>query len=243
MIVGGVGVGQRVMVVGGTRGLGALVARRFAGQGAAVAVLGRSVSDGTDLCLAINRTAHIPSVFRFLDVDQADSVHECAVAVIDMFEGKLDVLVNVVGAGDLVRDGVDGSIGEISRDVVSLFFNRAVLGAFATMKVCMEALSDGGVGRIVNVSSLAARVGVPGLAGYCTAKGALDSLSRQVDVEMAPRGVRCYSVGFGPLAREVAASEECACSRLTSLSKVARRIVSLANDDLPEYVDSIVAVD
>ncbi len=80
----------------------------------------------------------------------------------------------------------------------SSYWPRAARGSFLHCREALPALSDRGDGRIVNVASISGTIGLPGQTAYCSTKGALVQLTRQLAIEHAPR-VRVNAVAPGAI--------------------------------------------
>lgn len=175
---------QRVaMVSGGASGIGLAVARRLAGSGVRTVIVDRNadaaaaVAVEPDLIAATADVTDPASVNRV--VDQVVSDHD-----------RLDILVNCAG---IVRP--EPSV-QVSDEDWAQMFDIHVAG---TMRLCRAAyphLAKWG-GAIVNTSSVGGRVGMPGRLSYCSAKAAIEGLTRTLAVEWAKSGIRVNAVAPG----------------------------------------------
>jgi NAD(P)-dependent dehydrogenase (short-subunit alcohol dehydrogenase family) len=201
--------GQRgqsaVIVTGGSRGIGAAIARKLAEDGYGVVVNYASDADGAESVVADIRAHGGRAVAVRADVAAPGDVA-------DMFEraqremGPLAALVNNAGTtGDQAR------IDEQDADGLAWLMQVNVVGPMVCAKHAVHAMSTahGGTGgSIVNIASIAARAipGIPGFVPYAATKGAVVTFTRGLSNEVAPEGIRVNSVSPGVVATEMAAA-------------------------------------
>lgn len=170
--------GKRALVTGAGKGIGHETARQLAGAGAEVVALSRSADD-----LAALR-ADIGCAVIAADLAHFDSASEAIRAAL-----PLDLLVNNAGITRL------DPVLDVSEDAFEAIMR---VNALAPLRVAQLVAADlvarGRPGAIVNVSSVAARIGLPLHAAYCASKAALDALTRVMAVELGPHGIRANSV-------------------------------------------------
>ncbi|QYN39224.1 SDR family oxidoreductase [Pseudonocardia sp. DSM 110487] len=183
--------GRAVVVTGGTRGIGAAIARRFLAAGADVLVCGRTVPDELPSCTA-GSAAFVPADIR--EPEQAAAVVDAAV---ERF-GRLDLLVNNAG-GAPSADSASVSPRFVERVVALNLLAPFYLAQRAN--AVMQQQDDGGL--ILNIGSIAARDPAPGTAAYAAAKGGLTTLTRALAMDFAPK-VRVNQVTVGLVRTELA---------------------------------------
>jgi len=138
-----------VLVTGSTDGVGRLVARRLAGQGARVLVHGRDRGRGEQVLEQIRADGHGSAVFLPADFSSLAEVHRLADAVRQHCD-RLNVLINNAGIGS----GGSGATRRISRDGYELRFAVNYLAGFLLTRLLLPLLKISKSARIVNVSSL-----------------------------------------------------------------------------------------
>ncbi|MDQ1397970.1 MAG: hypothetical protein QOG64_3229 [Acidimicrobiaceae bacterium] len=184
--------GEVAVITGSTHGIGRTTAITFAAEGAAVVVTGRDEVAGAEVMEGV---AEVGGRGIFVAADLQDphvgtAIVDAAVAAF----GAPSVLVNNAGSSDLVRDGTDRAISEIDDASWDRILTVNLTGPMRVTRAVLRAMMPAGRGAIVNISSRAARVGVPGIDGYTAAKGAIEALTRSLAVEYAPYGVRCNCI-------------------------------------------------
>ena len=180
--------GKVALVTGAARGIGRAVADALVRDGAAVMVadLARSAGEATAaaLCACGGRAAFVAA-----DVtSDADAMVEATVTTF----GRLDILVNNAGIF-YNADALAAPFGDWLKAVDVIFY-----GAFHCSRAAGRAMIEQGQGgRIVNVSSVNAFLGMAQSSHYNTAKGAVDQLTRCLAVEWAPHGILVNGVAPG----------------------------------------------
>lgn len=234
--------GKIALVTGSTAGIGAETARLLAAAGAEVVVSGRNAERGTATVRTI--TDH-GGLARFVPADLTDlgSLRRLADEA-----GAVDVLVNNAGVfpgAPTASQGVESFDAALAANVRAPYFLTAALA---------PAMVARGSGSIVNVSTMAARVGMPGLSVYSATKAALESLTRTWAAEFSPAGVRVNTVAPGPTRTDMvlaALGEEGAqqvakttlLGRLATPREIAEVILFLATDRAAYLTGATIAAD
>ena len=185
-----IGQGSNVWITGGSRGLGAALARRIAARGARVAITGRDVQVLREVAGAIGAVA-LPG-----DVGDKEAIHPLAGAAHASLGGRIDVLVHAastLGPSPL-RLLSDTACEDLER---ALAVN--LVGPFRLTRAVAGAMALAGGGLVVHVSSDAAMSAYPTWGAYGASKAAFDHLARVWAAELDPFGVRFVSVDPGDM--------------------------------------------
>jgi 3-oxoacyl-[acyl-carrier protein] reductase len=173
--------GKTALVTGGSRGIGAAIARELGRAGAAVVVGYRS---GADLAQSV--AGEIGGRAVQADISQPQDairlVEEC---------GDLDILVNNAG---LTRDGL---VARMSDEDWSVVIDTNLGGAFHTCRAAARGMMRRRAGAIVNITSVVGLHGNPGQANYASSKAGIIGLTKSLARELGSRGVRVNAVAPG----------------------------------------------
>ncbi len=181
-----------VLITGALTGIGRATAIAFAKQGANVVVSGRHEEAGQSLAVEL-RTLGANAEFVKADVANEADVSNLIEKAVNLF-GQLDIAVN--------NAGTEGELGPItgqSVENVYATFSTNVLGTLLSMKHQMRAMQAQGHGSIVNLSSIAGKVGVAGASVYVASKHAVEGLTKSAALEGAAFGVRVNAIAPGPV--------------------------------------------
>ena len=176
--------GKVALITGGESGIGLATARLFASEGAQLHLLGLQEEALEE---AANELGGLGSA---ADVTDEEAVRRAVAEGVERY-GGYDVVFSNAGNSGEIKD-----VPEYPTDVFQRVLDVHVLGAFLVTKHTIPHLRDGG--SIVITSSVAGRVGFPGLSGYCTAKHAQVGLMRVLAKELASRRVRVNTLHPGP---------------------------------------------
>jgi NAD(P)-dependent dehydrogenase (short-subunit alcohol dehydrogenase family) len=128
-----------------------------------------------------------------LDITRPREVEAVALAAQD-----LTLLVNNAGVATFGTIG-DASFEAIARDMETNYF-----GTLRVIRACLPALEKNGAGTVVNILSIAALAGMPGLGGYSASKAAAFSMTQALRGQLAPKGISVHGVFPGPVDTDMA---------------------------------------
>ena len=218
--------GKIALITGGSRGIGAAIARRLAADGASVAV---TYSKGADAAASIVREIGLAggkAVAIQADAADAEAVRNAVETTVKTF-GGLDVLVN--NAGTAIPMPVEEStLADFDR-----LFAVNVRGAFVATQAALKHIKSGG--RIIMIGScLGERVFLPGMAPYAATKGAIKMFAQGLARELGPRGITVNNIQPGPIDTDLnPASGEWAAGQ--------KAVVPLGRYGQPDEVAALVA--
>ena len=187
----------RVLVVGGSRGMGRAAAETFAREGARVAVLARASEalDNTVSTLdSLGSPESVPLVADLTSLIEVDS----AIHRLGERWDALEVLVNTAGPVDVGIGPFDRLDDDEWRDT----FEIGVFSAVRTVRRSLPLLRRGSFARIVNVSAHSTKRQSPDLVAYTAAKAALSSLTKNLSQWLAPEGILVNTVSPGSFLSE-----------------------------------------
>lgn len=188
--------GQVAIVTGASRGIGRAIALALATEGAKVVVNYASASGAADQVVA--DIAHLGSeaIAIKADVSQVEAVDDLVKTVMEQW-GRIDILVNNAG---ITRDTLLLRMKpEDWQSVIDLNLTGVFLCTRAVSKIMLKQKS----GRIVNVTSVVARMGNPGQANYSAAKAGVIGFTKSVAKELASRGITVNAVAPGFIATDM----------------------------------------
>jgi len=182
--------GRHVVVTGGGRGIGKAVARRLADEGATLSLLARGVD-------ALEQTAEeIGGAFtRGVDIRDGAQVEE-AFRAAAAANGPVHALVANSGIGGPNERGGDDRFFDL--------VETNLVGTYRCVRAAQSVLATDGRGDLVVISSILARIPVPGYTGYSASKAGLLGLVRSLAAELAPENVQVNAICPGWVATDMA---------------------------------------
>jgi NAD(P)-dependent dehydrogenase (short-subunit alcohol dehydrogenase family) len=180
--------GRVVVITGGSRGLGLVLARQFVAEGARVCLLARDTEELDRARRQLPPEAEVLTIR--CDIRRRADVRHAMDRLLERW-GAVDVLVNNAGVIQ---------VGPLEHMVINDFENAMAThfwGPLHLMYECVPSMRRRGFGRIVNISSIGGKMAVPHLAPYSASKFALTGLSDAVRSELSQYGIRVTTVAPG----------------------------------------------
>ena len=193
--------GKVAFVTGGSRGIGAGIARRLAAEGASVAI---TYTKGADAAASVVKSIEKEggkALAVQADAADAAAVKSAVEKTVSSF-GRLDILVNNAGTA------IPKPFEEATLEELDLVININIRGVFVATQAALKHLKEGG--RIITIGScVGERMMTPGLAAYAATKGAVKMFTQGLAREVGERGITVNNVQPGPIDTELnpAASE------------------------------------
>lgn len=176
--------GKRALVTGGGSGIGAGIAEVLAEHGASVALLGRRMEPLQAVAKHLAQRGATVQVVT-ADVRQRAQV-EAACSAAAKALGGIDILVNNAGIGG------PNACGDAGPDRWDDIIRTNLDGVFFTTRAALPHIPGGG--RIVSISSVLGRFGVPGYTAYCASKHGVIGFTKALALELAPRKITANAI-------------------------------------------------
>jgi NAD(P)-dependent dehydrogenase (short-subunit alcohol dehydrogenase family) len=237
-----------VLITGALTGIGRATALAFAREGARLVVSGRREEEGQTLAKEL-RSLGTEAEFVKADVRKEEDVRNLVDKTVARF-GRVDVAVNNAGT-----EGQPGPTTEQSAETYAAVFDTNVLGVLLSLKHELRAMYAQKHGSIINVSSIAGRIGFAGASVYAASKHAVEGLTKSAALEAAATGVRVNAIAPGPIetpmlnrfvgseANKNLFLQHIPQQRAGSVDEVAQTILFLASDKAPYITGQSFAVD
>lgn len=182
--------GKTALVTGGSRSIGAAIAKRLAADGAQVAITYAGSAVLADATVAAIELAGGRALAILANSGEPDAVRAAVAKTVDTF-GSLDILVNNAGIA------LGGPIEQIKFEDYQAMIAVNVTGVFVATQEAVRHMSDGG--RIVHIgSSMTKYASFPGASLYTLTKGAVAGFNRSLARDLGPRGITVNTVHPGP---------------------------------------------
>ncbi|MGI6021177.1 MAG: 3-oxoacyl-[acyl-carrier-protein] reductase [Lachnospiraceae bacterium] len=225
---------KTAIITGGSRGIGAAVAKKFASKGVNIAIVDVGNAElGEQVCAECKAEYGVEARFYACNVTDFEAA-KATVGQIKKDFGTAHILINNAG---ITRDGLIAMMKEKDFDDV---INVNLKGAFNMIRHCTNLFIRNRFGRIVNVSSVSGLMGNAGQINYSASKAGIIGITKSVARELASRGVTCNAVAPGFIAtsmtKELSEKENelmksIPLGRVGQVEDVANAIVFLAEAD------------
>src|SRR5713226_142853 len=202
--------GRIALVTGGGTGIGKAISETFARNGARVAIASRNPSH-LERASEELKGEGFPCLAVQMDVRKKEEVQR-AVAKVKETWGSIDILVNNAGISGMNR--IDDQDDSRWHDVLQ----TNLTGMYFMTKEVLKVMRDQSSGRIINVSSVLGKFGVPGYSAYCTTKHGMIGFTRALALEVVGRGITVNAICPGWVETEMARQgieESAALERIT----------------------------
>jgi 3-oxoacyl-[acyl-carrier protein] reductase len=237
---------QVALVTGGSRGIGRAVVKAFAAEGAKVAFVYRGSQQAADTLAAEVAAAGGTAMALQCDVANLEAVQAC-VEKVQKDWGRIDILVNNAG---IIKDDLFVRMEPADWNAV---LQTNLGGAYNFCKAVAYPMMRQRSGRIINVSSVAAEHVNPGQTNYAASKGAINSFTKALAVELASRGVTVNAIAPGFIETDMSEAvrnkagdlikKMIPMRRLGSPDDIARVAVFLAGPDSAYLTGQVLTVD
>ena len=233
------------LITGGTSGIGRSVANKLAALGIHVIVVGRNAERGQKTVAEIH-AAGGKADFISSDLRDASSAREVARRAVELGDGHVDILINNVGIYPF------GPTHETTEEMFERVYALNVKAPYFLVAELAPLMAKKGKGAIVNLSTMVADYGAPGMSLYGSSKAAINLLTKVWAAEYGPSGVRVNAVSPGPTRTEGTEAmgegleklaAEAPAGRPATPDEIAEAIVFLATDRASFIHGAKLAVD
>src|SRR6059058_203152 len=233
------------LITGGTSGIGRAVANKLAALGIHVIVVGRNVERGKKTVAEI-RAAGGKADFISSDLRGAESARELARKAIELGNGHVDILINNAGIYPF------GPTHEMTEEMFEHAYALNVKAPYFLVAELAPLMAKKGKGAVVNLSTMVADYGAPGMSLYGSSKAAINLLTKVWAAEYGPSGVRVNAVSPGPTRTEGTdamgealdqLAAQAPAGRPATADEIAEAIVFLATDRASFIHGAKLAVD
>jgi 3-oxoacyl-[acyl-carrier protein] reductase len=236
--------GRSALITGGSKGIGAAIARAYVAEGATVAIVHWRDSDNAAQTLRVLRETNERCLAMECDVADPKQVPVC-VEAIQRRLGGIDVLVNSAGIGG------GGPFEEVTFELWERCLAVNLTGTFLMSRYCYPLMKHNGWGRIINVASQMAFSGGAEAAPYCASKAGVVGLTRALATEAAQFGVLVNGIAPGATmtdmllacgeARMAEILRRIPLGRFGTPEEIAPTAVMLASADASFYVGQVLS--
>lgn len=236
--------GKTAIVTGGSRGIGAAICKRFAEQGANIALLYAGNTQKAEETKAALQEMGVKAEAYQCNVADAEQVAAVCKQIIKDFGGA-DILVNNAG---ITKDKLVPMMKVPDFDSV---VDTNLKGAFYMIKQLYPVFMKQKSGKIINISSISGLIGNPGQANYSASKAGLIGLTKSVAKELASRNVNCNAIAPGFVATDMtenlsennALVDHIPMKRFAQPEDIANLALFLASDQSDYITGEVIRID
>ena len=192
--------GKTALITGGSRGIGAAIARKFASMGANIAVIYAGNQEAAQNVCAQCEAFGVKAAAYQCNVADFEEVNNIGAAVRKDF-GSIEILVNSAG---ITKDGLVPMMSEAAFDAV---ISTNLKGTFNMIRHVSGLMLRAKAGCIINLASVSGLMGNAGQCNYAASKAGVVGLTKSVAKELAPKGIRCNAIAPGFIRTDMTASQ------------------------------------
>lgn len=185
---------QLAIVTGGASGIGLAIGRRFVQAGIFTVVIGRDTKKLEQAKEALG--SHCATISA--DLSQLETI-PALINQIETTYGPIDILVNNAGIN------MKKEFAEVTDEDFQKILLTNLQSVFSVSREVVKHMTPRQSGNIINISSMAARYGIPKVIAYTASKSAIEGMTKAMAVELAPKGIRVNCIAPGFIATDMSA--------------------------------------
>ena len=192
--------GKTALITGGSRGIGAAIARKFASMGANIAIVYAGNQEAAQSVCGQCESYGVKAVAYQCNVADFEEVKTTVAAVRKDF-GSIEILVNSAG---ITKDGLIPMMSEVAFDAV---LDTNLKGTFNMIRHVSGVMLRAKQGVIINLASVSGLMGNAGQCNYAASKAGVVGLTKSVAKELAGKGIRCNAIAPGFIRTDMTLSQ------------------------------------
>ncbi len=251
--------GRKAIVTGAAKGMGAAITTTLAQEGADIVLTARDIAPLVEVAAEV-RAMGRESWVMGCDVTDDQEVREMVAKAVEVFEGRIDILVNVAG----VTGPIETPVQDIDVDDFDHVVTSNERGTFLPIKYVVPAMIARKEGRIVNIGGTSGLRGYPMRTAYSASKWAVRGITRTVALELGKHNINvnavCPGIVDGPRMRKLCEEkarvrgwtaeevyeeyvQDMALKRVTTARDIANAVLFLVSEDSRQITGQHIAVD